>query len=56
MKLGIQFIIMKIFMKIMKICPKSHRFTVLIFQTHHKEVSSSDCDIVIEVSISYIPD
>ena len=29
MKPGIQFIIMKIFMKIVKICPKSPRFTVL---------------------------
>ena len=28
MKPGIQFIIMKIFMKIVKICPKSPRFTV----------------------------
>ena len=28
MKLRIQFIIMKIFMKIVKICPKSPRFTV----------------------------
>ena len=28
MKLRIQFIIMKIFMKVVKICPKSPRFTV----------------------------
>ena len=41
MKPGIQFIIMKIFMKIVKICPKSPRFTVhvtlqilLQFYTH----------------------
>ena len=33
MKPGIQFIIMKIFMKIVKICPKSPRFTVLKYQT-----------------------
>ena len=30
MKLRIQFIIMKIIMKIVKICPKSPRFTVII--------------------------
>ena len=27
-----EFIIMKIFMKIVKICPKSPRFTVLVFK------------------------
>ena len=32
MKLRIQFIIMKIIMKIVKICPKSPRFTVLLFK------------------------
>ena len=32
MKLRIQFIIMKIFMKIVKICPKSPRFTVVTLE------------------------
>ena len=38
MKLGIQFIIMKIFMKIVKICPKSPRFTVIKWKFMHTAI------------------
>ena len=42
MKLRIQFIIMKIFMKIVKICPKSPRFMV----THIQGCESSDFNLI----------
>ena len=51
MKPGIQFIIMKIFMKIMKICPKSPRFTVLFIVISNRMISNFYKDMLAPMKI-----